>query len=881
MTTTVNSLRIEASVAGAETAIAKLRALEEAQRKVGKAGDQLAKDTDRGDKSFANAAKTAEALRRKYIDGYSAAQNFRAEVARLNRAIEAGTISSSDAATVLSALKSRMDQAAAGAVSAGTQMQTFGRSAANATHLTMQNMGNLQFQLNDIAMGLATGQSPFIVISQQGAQIAQMFGPGTSIRSAIAALGAGFVAMLNPINLTVVGLAAAAAGVSYLWSTWDSGGSQVEEALKRHEELISQIKDAYGEAAKGAKDYASESLSVIQAATQQMQEDLRAAVLAGAQDAASAFPGRSFTSYSMDDFEGSIDVLNRFRQAMHDLDAGIASGEPNLRLFREQMAAILQDDRASESQRAAARYFIEITEEAGKAARALEAYATVAKTIYATRAPHEVGPEYRGPVLIGPEVQPQRPPNLLDFDPDKTGDTPKKETKAVDTYAELMRVTDQRIAQLRVELTALGMTEEAARRYRLEQELLLQAQQRGIALSPQEEQQLRNKAQVMAEIQKQTEDLKDAQKSAEEAGKFMASTLEQALMGVVQGGDQAKQAIMRLIAELLKGALIGEGAFAGVFKRLAGGGGSSAGAVAQTVDEAVNGLAAGTEVGAARLAGGADAQSMAWNFWASKGLKPHQIAGVMGNIGAESGFNPSAVGDGGKAWGLYQHHADRRAGISGFLGDPMKQHELAWQELQGPENRAWSALMGSSNVREATAAFGGFERPQGFSWGNPEGMHNWTGRLAGAEQALAKFGQTTIGATEGLGTLGKGFVDIGGALAGASGGGGGGGFGGIISAFLSLITGGGFAKGGVTDRPAVFGEAGPEAAVPLPDGRSIPVKMHGGRGGSNYKFGDTNITIQGEASGSTVDRIDKKIRRAQADLIKELQRSRSNEWRDD
>ncbi len=33
------------------------------------------------------------------------------------------------------------------------------------------------------------------------------------------------------------------------------------------------------------------------------------------------------------------------------------------------------------------------------------------------------------------------------------------------------------------------------------------------------------------------------------------------------------------------------------------------------------------------------------------------------------------------------------------------------------------------------------------------------------------------------------------------------------------------ASGGISDRPAIFGEAGPEAAVPLPDGRSIPVTL--------------------------------------------------------
>jgi len=39
-----------------------------------------------------------------------------------------------------------------------------------------------------------------------------------------------------------------------------------------------------------------------------------------------------------------------------------------------------------------------------------------------------------------------------------------------------------------------------------------------------------------------------------------------------------------------------------------------------------------------------------------------------------------------------------------------------------------------------------------------------------------------------------------------------------------------FAGGGVSNSAAIFGEAGPEAAVPLPDGRSIPVTMKGGGG---------------------------------------------------
>lgn len=54
----------------------------------------------------------------------------------------------------------------------------------------------------------------------------------------------------------------------------------------------------------------------------------------------------------------------------------------------------------------------------------------------------------------------------------------------------------------------------------------------------------------------------------------------------------------------------------------------------------------------------------------------------------------------------------------------------------------------------------------------------------------------------------------------------------------------GYASGGIATEPTyLVGEAGPEAVVPLPDGRSIPVDMKGG--------GTNNVTINVDASGSS------------------------------
>ena len=58
-----------------------------------------------------------------------------------------------------------------------------------------------------------------------------------------------------------------------------------------------------------------------------------------------------------------------------------------------------------------------------------------------------------------------------------------------------------------------------------------------------------------------------------------------------------------------------------------------------------------------------------------------------------------------------------------------------------------------------------------------------------------------------------------------------------------------YASGGIANSPqlAMFGEGStPEAYVPLPDGRRIPVAMQGGNGGS------TTVNVSVDAKGTSV-----------------------------
>ncbi len=225
------------------------------------------------------------------------------------------------------------------------------------------------------------------------------------------------------------------------------------------------------------------------------------------------------------------------------------------------------------------------------------------------------------------------------------------------------------------------------------------------------------------------------------------------------------------------------------------------------------------------LGGSGDVQSQVWAFFAQKGLKPHQIAAIMGNVQAESAFNPMAVGDGGTSFGLFQHHAERGKGLlnsvggQAGLGNVNAQLEYVWKELLTSENGVLKRLMAAPDVQQATSAFVGFERPQGWSSANPTGAHNWTGRLGSAEVALAKFGTTAQAATGDLGTLGTGFDVFGSALArGLNGAASGGAQGGLMGFLGTLATGiagklkiPGFAGGGdFGGGLRVVGEEGPE-----------------------------------------------------------------------
>ncbi|MER9851251.1 phage tail tip lysozyme [Mesorhizobium sp. M0106] len=197
-----------------------------------------------------------------------------------------------------------------------------------------------------------------------------------------------------------------------------------------------------------------------------------------------------------------------------------------------------------------------------------------------------------------------------------------------------------------------------------------------------------------------------------------------------------------------------------------GGTGGPLGAITRLLSGANDNSATGGAAASATSQSGIGAQI--WNFFAGKGLQSHQIAGIMGNLTAESGLNPNAVNPNGGATGLPQWLGSRLTGLLSANGGRVPgvggQLDYIWKELQGPESGVLKRLLGSTDVRTATGAFAGFERAEGWSQANPENIALWQKRLTASQDALAQFQGTATAATKDLGTFGGGLGQLGNAL---------------------------------------------------------------------------------------------------------------------
>lgn len=158
-----------------------------------------------------------------------------------------------------------------------------------------------------------------------------------------------------------------------------------------------------------------------------------------------------------------------------------------------------------------------------------------------------------------------------------------------------------------------------------------------------------------------------------------------------------------------------------------------------------------------------------YQYFLDRGLPPHQAAAIAGNMAWEGGGRTDLVnpGDNYKHSPRAPHSVGigqwndrsqalfdfaRKQGIelpqgdlrdAGYVRDAIRrvplqtQLDFAYNEMQGPEGRAYGAVRNAGNVRDATAGAISYHRPAGWTWGNPEAGHGFSGRLSLAQRIMA------------------------------------------------------------------------------------------------------------------------------------------------
>lgn len=115
---------------------------------------------------------------------------------------------------------------------------------------------NLASQLNDIGVQLAGGQSPFLVMIQQGTQISQLFQQtGGNIRSFGSLLTGAITSALNPFSLLTFALIGVGGYAIQYFADVISGGENSNKTVEEHAKLIEQVQKQWGDAVPALNDY--------------------------------------------------------------------------------------------------------------------------------------------------------------------------------------------------------------------------------------------------------------------------------------------------------------------------------------------------------------------------------------------------------------------------------------------------------------------------------------------------------------------------------------------------------------------------------------------------------------------------------------------------
>lgn len=330
--------------------------------------DRLGVRTDFGTEAraadIAAYGQEIDSLVKRFAPLRAATEAYESDVLELNRALSVGAITAEEYGHAQIMLQQRLAQRQAAYMPAAAPVAP-GKQA-----LSSQELANISYQLNDIAVMAASGQSPFILLTQQGMQLSQLLGP-RGLGGAVRALGTGLLTFLfNPLNLAVMGFAAVTGAAVHFFNTMGSNSPKIEDLLEVQRDLIRDMGKAWGEAAIQASKYETESGDALRLRGRIAAADLGAALRSEAVGALQEMDS-PYARGPVGRF-GTPQGLSTIDQAVVRLRETMRTGQPDILAFRAELEAIADDPSASIELLRQASAMLELTKNAGAAQSALD-----------------------------------------------------------------------------------------------------------------------------------------------------------------------------------------------------------------------------------------------------------------------------------------------------------------------------------------------------------------------------------------------------------------------------------------------------------------------------------------------------------------------------
>ncbi|MFN3319932.1 MAG: phage tail length tape measure family protein [Allorhizobium sp.] len=331
--------------------------------------------------ALAMQGRSIDELRAKYNPLFAVINQYKSSLTEIRTLHAQGVLSTNEMTAAISRQR-QATLASIDAIKGRNQAMIAGGDVAIGSGPRGFETANIAAQFQDIGVTAAMGMNPLMIALQQGTQLSSVIG---TMERPVAGLLSAFRAMVSPVSLVTIGLTAAAAAAIQYFMSASQETDEANKALEGHAELIRRLKDAYGEAAKGAEEYGKESRKLLN----QDAEDQRRAQVSLLNSTANDIV-TEVMSVPIGDFQGQTYLIEILRTAVSDLQGSIAAGSPDIQKFVEQLVDIEKRTSAPERIRELASSLRQAAKDGIEAQRALSGLMQVT---------NQVGANQRGALL--------------------------------------------------------------------------------------------------------------------------------------------------------------------------------------------------------------------------------------------------------------------------------------------------------------------------------------------------------------------------------------------------------------------------------------------------------------------------------------------------